>query len=57
MRNNDFEDIAMYSSDESGLDYIYVGDVGNDWPHHCAGIDQTDKVVLVFVEPNLEKYR
>ena len=57
MKNNDFEDIAMYSSAETGIDYIFVGDVGNDWPHHCPGIDQTNKVVHVFVEPNLECYR
>ena len=55
--NNDFEDISMYYSDEKGIDYIYVGNVGNDWPHHCPGIDQANKMVHVFVEPNLERYR
>lgn len=55
MKNNDFEDIAV-SKDATG-DYIYVGDIGNDWPNHCPGRDQTYRMVHIFREPDLEAYK
>ena len=55
VKNNDFEDIAV-SSEATG-DYIYVGDIGNDWPKHCPGWDQTYRMVHIFREPNLAFYK
>ena len=55
VKNNDFEDIAV-SRDATG-DYIYVGDIGNDWPNHCPGRDQTYRMVHIFREPDLEAYK
>ena len=55
VRNNDFEDIAV-STEKTG-DYIYVGDIGNDWEEHCPGWDQTYRMIHVFREPNLGLYK
>ena len=56
LRNNDFEDIAVYT-EPYGSDYIYVGDIGNDWPGHCPGVDQRYRMVHIFREPDLQLYR
>ena len=55
VKNNDFEDIAL-SSGPNG-NYIYVGDIGNDWPNHCQGYNQTNRMVHIFREPYLNQYR
>ena len=55
VRNNDFEDIAI-STGHNG-EYIYVGDIGNDWPGHCPGVDQTFRMAHIFREPDFESYR
>ena len=55
VQNNDFEDIAV-SSDVTG-DFIYVGNIGNDWEDHCPGRDQTYPMVHIFQEPDLESYK
>ena len=55
VKNHDFEDIAV--STEATGDYIYIGDIGNDWPNHCPGYNQTFRIVHVFREPNLSLYR
>ena len=55
VRNNDFEDIAISTEPNGG--YIYVGDIGNDWPGHCPGVDQTFRMVHIFPEPDLKLYR
>ena len=54
VRNNDFEDIAI-SSGHNGY-FIYVGDIGNDWPNHCQGINQTQRMVHKITEPNSNQY-
>ena len=54
IRNNDFEDIAVVSGDEGN--YIYVGDIGNNWRNHCMGKDQSHRMIHIFQEPNLDEY-
>ena len=54
IRNNDFEDIAI-SSGHNGY-FIYVGDIGNDWPNHCQGINQTQRMVHKIAEPYSNQY-
>ena len=57
VRNYDFEDIALSSGIKYGDELIFVGDIGNDWPNHCQGVDQTKRMVHVFSEPDLNEYR
>ena len=57
VRNHDFEDIALSSSTKYGDELIFVGDIGNDWPNHCQGVNQTKRMVHVFSEPDLNEYR
>ena len=56
MKNNDFEDIAISSGTNDDEHYIYVGDIGNDWPGHCQGVDQTYRMVHMFREPHVNQY-
>ena len=47
---HDWEDITMIEYD--GVDYIYVGDIGNNYDGHCRGINYEDMAVyrlLIFV--------
>ena len=57
MKNNDFEDIAISSGTDGDGHYIYVGDIGNDWPGHCQGVNQTHRMVHMFREPYINQYR
>ena len=57
VRNYDFEDIALSSGTKNGDELIFVGDIGNDWPNHCQGVNQTKRMVHVFSEPDLNEYR
>ena len=57
VRQYDFEDIAIAPGHEKGTDYIYVGDIGNNWSGHCRGVDKQNKKMYVFPEPNIKKYR
>ena len=55
----DFEDIALGPGPEGpgGPDYIYVGDIGNNWDknnEHCRGINALDYVVYRIPEPDME---
>ena len=56
MKNHDFEDISIYT-EQYGSDYIYVGDIGKNWPGHCPGEDQTFQMVHILREPVLQLYR
>ena len=40
----------------NGIDYIYVGDIGNNYDGHCRGINHKYMSVYRFPEPNLSKY-
>ena len=53
----DFEDISVSPGTEEGIDFIYVGDIGNNWDGHCRGIDLPNQKVYMFQEPNIEDYR
>ena len=53
----DFEDIALAPAPNQDVDYIYVGDIGNNWSKHCRGIDKPNKKVYMFPEPNIDIYR
>lgn len=55
IRNNDFEDIAVTS--DTGTNYIYIGDIGNNWYNHCMGIDQSHRMIHIIKEPNLDDYK
>ena len=55
IRNNDFEDIAVTS--KYGSHYIYVGDIGNNWKGHCKGINEPNKKIYMFPEPNIDLLR
>ena len=52
----DFEDIT-FGRGPGGIDYIYVGDIGNNWEHHCRGITDADYKVYRFPEPNISKVK
>ena len=53
-RNNDFEDLAVTSGDDGN--YIYVGDIGNNLGNHCMGYNQSNRMIHIFKEPDLEEY-
>ena len=55
----DFEDIALGPGPEGpdGPDYIYVGDIGNNWDGHCRGINADDYVVYRIPEPDIDTLR
>lgn len=53
----DFEDIAFSSGPDGDIDYIYVGDIGNNWRGHCRGIDTPNKKLYMFPEPDIDNYR
>ena len=52
----DFEDISIGPGPEglNGPDYIYVGDIGNNWDGHCRGINADDYVVYRIPEPDVD---
>ena len=44
----------------NGVDYIYVGDIGNNYDGYCRGINYPgclDMAVYRFPEPDLSQYR
>ena len=41
----------------NGVDYIYVGDIGNNWDGHCRGINYEDMSIYRFPEPDLSRFR
>ena len=51
----DFEDITLGPGPEGtdGPDYIYVGDIGNNWDGHCRGINADDYIVYRIPEPDI----
>ena len=53
----DFEDIALAPGRKTDFDNIYVGDIGNNWKGHCKGINEPNKRVYIFPEPNIDLYR
>ena len=55
----DFEDIALGPGPEGpdGPDYIYIGDIGNNWDGHCRGINADDYVVYRIPEPDVDALR
>ena len=57
MKQFDFEDIALAPGRKTGSDNIYVGDIGNNWKGHCKGINEPNKRVYIFPEPNIDLYR
>ena len=57
VKQEDFEDIALASSSENDVDYIYVGDIGNNWKGHCKGINEPNKRIYKFPEPSFNLYR
>ena len=57
MKQFDFEDIALASGRKTDFDNIYVGDIGNNWKGHCKGINEPNKRVYIFPEPNIDSYR
>ena len=57
MKQFDFEDIALAPGPETGIDYIYVGDIGNNWKGHCKGINEPNKRIYIFPEPKVYLYR
>ena len=38
-----------------GVDYIYLGDIGNNYDGHCRGINYADMRVIRFPEPNMDQ--
>ena len=52
---HDWEDITMM--EYNGVDYIYVGDIGNNYDGHCRGINYEDMAVYRFPEPDLSRYK
>ena len=54
VKQYDFEDIALAPGNEAGVDYIYVGDIGNNWYKHCRGINEQNRKLYVFPEPQIE---
>ena len=52
----DFEDITLGPGPEGpdGPDYIYVGDIGNNWDGHCREINAPDYAVYRIPEPDIE---
>jgi len=52
---HDWEDITMM--EYNGIDYIYVGDIGNNYDGHCRGINYEDMAIYRFPEPELSRYR
>ena len=52
---HDWEDITMM--EYNGVDYIYVGDIGNNYDGHCRGINYEDMAIYRFPEPELSRYR
>ena len=57
MKQNDFEDIALAPGPNRNHDYIYVADIGNNWKGHCKGINEPNKRVYMFKEPNVDVYK
>ena len=53
----DFEDIAIGPGLEEDTDFIYIGDIGNNWRTNCRGINKPNKKLYMFPEPNIENYR
>ena len=51
---HDWEDITML--EYNGVDYIYVGDIGNNYDGHCRGINYEDMAIYRFPEPELSRY-
>ena len=41
----------------NGSNYIYVGDIGNNWEGHCRGVNHVDMMVYRFAEPDLSEYK
>ena len=57
VKMSDFEDITLGPGPEKDKDYIYVGDIGNNWHGHCRGIDNVNMSVYMFIEPNINRFR
>ena len=57
VKQEDFEDIALASGPKEGVNYIYVGDIGNNWKGHCKGINEPNKKIYMFPEPNIDLLR
>jgi len=55
----DFEDISIGPGPEGldGPDYIYVGDIGNNWDGHCRGINSDDYVIYRIPEPDMTSFK
>ena len=55
IEQHDWEDITMM--EYNGIDYIYVGDIGNNYDGHCRGINYEDMAIYRFPEPELSRYK
>jgi len=53
IQQNDWEDITML--EYNGVDYIYLGDTGNNWDGHCRGINYDDMRAIRFPEPDMDQ--
>merc|ERR1712136_471509 len=53
IEQDDWEDITILKFE--GIDYIHIGDTGNNYDGHCRGIDYADMRVIRFPEPEIEK--
>ena len=43
--------------EHNGVDYIYIGDTGNNYDGHCRGDDYADMRAIRFPEPDLDVFR
>lgn len=52
----DFEDITLGPGPEEGINYIYVGDIGNNqWINGRVEHNRTEFYIYRFPEPDLSK--
>ena len=56
INQHDWEDITL-GPGPNGIDYIYIGDIGNNWGGHCRGINYKDMAIYRFPEPDLSQFR
>lgn len=53
----DFEDITLGPGPMVDIDYIYIGDTGNNWDGHCRGINAEDYIVYRIPEPDMNLFK
>ena len=55
IEQDDWEDITMM--EYHGVDYIYIGDIGNNYDGRCRGINYADMRVIRFPEPKMDQLK